>query len=124
MTAELSGKTALVTGAASGIGAAVARTLAAQGAAVIAVDLDTGRLQPLVDSILDETELLDLAAGEEAVAAAAALGFHEAVALLPVAERRHRDVQHAFDGTDAVDGEVAIRQGGQLTSSKLTHDEV
>ena len=51
MTAELSGKTALVTGAASGIGAAVARTLAEQGAAVIVVDLDTDRLQPLVDEL-------------------------------------------------------------------------
>ncbi|MEJ7650444.1 MAG: SDR family NAD(P)-dependent oxidoreductase [Nakamurella sp.] len=51
MTAELSGRTALVTGAASGIGAAVAHTLAEQGAAVIVVDLDTDRLQPLVEEL-------------------------------------------------------------------------
>lgn len=39
MSIDLSGKTALVTGAANGIGEAVARTLAAAGAAVILTDL-------------------------------------------------------------------------------------
>ncbi len=40
MNIDLSGKVALVTGAAQGIGAAIARTLAAAGAAVIVTDLE------------------------------------------------------------------------------------
>ncbi len=45
--AELTGRTALVTGAASGIGEAVARRFSAAGALVYAVDLSAGALEPL-----------------------------------------------------------------------------
>src|SRR5207247_1208696 len=68
------------------------------------------RLCPLVDTLLDETELLDLRPGIETVAAAAALGLDEAVAVLPVSERRRRDAQHALYSADRVDGEIAVRQ--------------
>jgi 3-hydroxybutyrate dehydrogenase len=47
----LEGRTALVTGAASGIGAAVVERLAAAGARVHAVDLDRGALDALVESV-------------------------------------------------------------------------
>lgn len=41
---RLQGKTAVVTGAASGIGRAMARRFAAEGARIVAVDMDEGRL--------------------------------------------------------------------------------
>ncbi len=44
-------KVALVTGAAGGIGAAVARALSEHGAAVAAVDRDTARLREIVDKL-------------------------------------------------------------------------
>ena len=68
------------------------------------------RLDPAVDLILDEAELLDLGTGVEAVAAGAPLGLHEAVALLPIADRSGADAQHALDGANAIDGKVPVRQ--------------
>jgi NAD(P)-dependent dehydrogenase (short-subunit alcohol dehydrogenase family) len=47
MPEPFAGKRAVVTGAASGIGEAVARRLAGDGARVLAVDLDAARLEPL-----------------------------------------------------------------------------
>src|SRR5690606_16926717 len=45
------GKLALVTGAAGGIGEAVVRRLHAEGARVLATDLDVSSVQPLADEL-------------------------------------------------------------------------
>lgn len=50
---DFTGKTAIVTGAASGIGAAIAAELAARGAVVIASDVDSAALDQVVRGICD-----------------------------------------------------------------------
>ena len=51
MTKDFQGKTAIVTGAGSGIGAAITHELAERGASVIAADLDLGAAEAVVATI-------------------------------------------------------------------------
>ena len=61
MTIDLTGKRAFVTGAASGIGEACARALAAAGAVVTIADLDGGRAATLADELGGSAWQVDLA---------------------------------------------------------------
>src|SRR5689334_3402743 len=67
-----------------------------------------GWLEPSSESLLNEAELLDLFAGVKPVAAVAAFGRHEAVAVLPVADRRGWNVEHALNGANAVNRKVTL----------------
>ncbi|ONI91252.1 dehydrogenase [Saccharothrix sp. ALI-22-I] len=72
-TVEFSGKVALVTGAANGIGAGVARRLAAAGASVVVADVDDERGQAVadeVDGLFVHCDVRDPLHSEAAVAAA------------------------------------------------------
>ena len=69
---DIAGRVALVTGAASGLGHATARALAAAGASIVAIDLDEARLASLAGAIAPDRLLLCAAsvADEAGVAAA------------------------------------------------------
>jgi NAD(P)-dependent dehydrogenase (short-subunit alcohol dehydrogenase family) len=73
---RLVGRVALVTGAAQGIGAATARRLSAEGAAVCVVDIDLQRGNAVVDELLESGQRAVFAAcdvrREEEIAAAVA----------------------------------------------------
>jgi 3-oxoacyl-[acyl-carrier protein] reductase len=92
MSAE--GKTAVVTGAATGIGRATAELLAARGARVVAAGLQPERLREVVDEIV--------ASGGEAVAADVDLAQENAAAAVAAA------AQEAFGGADVLVNNAAI----------------
>ncbi len=73
MSVDLQGKTALVTGAASGIGAACARRYAAAGAHVICTDVADGAGQQVADEIGGRYRHLDVADSSAWAALAAEL---------------------------------------------------
>jgi NAD(P)-dependent dehydrogenase (short-subunit alcohol dehydrogenase family) len=91
---SVAGKTAIVTGAATGIGAATARLLAQRGARVVAAGLQPAELQATVDAIARD--------GGEAVAAHADVSDPEAIEA--VAAR----ALEAFGGADILVNNAAI----------------
>jgi 2-keto-3-deoxy-L-fuconate dehydrogenase len=74
VTGRLTGKRALVTAAGQGIGEATARAFAAEGATVIATDIDDGLLRALADAGGIATERLDVTDGEAIARVAAGAG--------------------------------------------------
>src|SRR4051794_15342950 len=105
--ADLDGKVALVTGAASGIGEATARALAAAGAKVVVAGLHADKAKVVADSIVE--------AGGEAVGvgvdtsdeAAVAAGIAEAVA--------------AFGGIDILHNNAAITSVDFMMRDSMVH---
>lgn len=77
MTPRFTGRTALITGAGSGIGAATARLMAAEGARVIVNGRDAAKCQAVVEGIV--------AAGGQAIAAPADITDGQAVAAMVAA---------------------------------------
>ncbi|MFV0384233.1 SDR family NAD(P)-dependent oxidoreductase [Paracoccus sp. (in: a-proteobacteria)] len=73
MTISLQGKVVVVTGAARGIGAAIARAMAAAGAAVVVNDVDAAEAEGIATAIRD--------AGGRAATVIAAIGENEAAQL-------------------------------------------
>ena len=104
---ELSDKVAIVTGAAKGFGAAVARTFAREGAAVVVADLDAAAGQALADEITR--------------ANGRALFVQANVALTMDAERLVRVAVEAFGGLDVLVNNAGIQTYG--TVETMSEDE-
>lgn len=74
MADRLKGKIALVTGAAQGIGAGIARAMAAEGATIFAADINAAGVEALAAEIGAEPLILDVTREEDWKAAAERIG--------------------------------------------------
>lgn len=83
-TYDVGGRSAIVTGAGSGIGRAVALLLAANGASVIVNDLDEGHANAVVDEIRAAGGIAEASVGDVTDAAWIASSIEQANALAPL----------------------------------------
>lgn len=89
MTGRLDGRVALITGASWGIGAAVARTFASEGASVVVSPYPDERMEQLADGVVDSI----IEAGGRAIRASADVTSREQIdAAVAAAEREFGDV--------------------------------
>jgi NAD(P)-dependent dehydrogenase (short-subunit alcohol dehydrogenase family) len=101
VTTELAGRIAVITGAGSGLGAALARLFARTGMAVAALDIDEGSAQETASVLADElgakTTALRVDVGDAASVAAAA-----------------RHVESTLGGCDVLCANVGVQQFGAI----------
>ena len=101
---SISGKVALVTGAASGMGRATAQLFADEGASVVALDLS-----PKVAEVASEIE----AAGGRALAIVADVGDRQRVAALPA------EVESAFGPLDILVNNAGVAVGAPIDAEEF-----
>jgi NAD(P)-dependent dehydrogenase (short-subunit alcohol dehydrogenase family) len=99
---ELQDKVCIVTGAANGIGAAIARAFAREGAAVVAVDLDAAGGQEVVAGII--------ATGGRAILVSADVSRNDDTRRVAV------EAERAFGGVDILANNAGIQTSGTVES--------
>jgi NAD(P)-dependent dehydrogenase (short-subunit alcohol dehydrogenase family) len=112
---RLAGRSAIVTGAASGIGRASAARLAADGARVVLADIDEDRVQEAADSIRS--------AGGECLSVRANVGEEDQIAAMVAAcAQAYGGVDILVNNAAAVSGEHLARDRDVLTMTVDTWD--
>ncbi len=129
--AKFSGRLALVTGAARGIGQAIARAMAAEGASVIIADVHEGEAQQVADDIRAQggeahARVLDVAdaAACEALAAAVKEEFGPLSILVNNAGVIFPGRIHDADGADNWTRTMAINVGGPFNLCRAFYTQL